>query len=87
MYVHLLFTSPKVLPMGDIHQFNLGELIERTEADPIAVSLMRHGYSELYPCLSNIFDFNSWIKQFFTAYDILQGLEVDNPRPLDQGSS
>jgi hypothetical protein len=82
MYMHLLFTSPKVLPMGNIHQFDLGDLIERTETDPIAVSLMRHGYSEIHPHLSEIFDFDLWIKQFYNSCDILQGLEADMPVPI-----
>jgi organic radical activating enzyme len=82
MYINLLFSSPGILPMGNINEFSLRELVERTEADPIAVSLMRHGYSELYPHLSKLFDFDSWIRQFYSAYDILQGLEADEPRPL-----
>ena len=79
MYLNLFMSSPEILPMGSIHEFTLGELIERAEMDPIAISLMRHGYSELYPHLSKLFDFDTWIKQFYADYDILQGLEVDTP--------
>lgn len=75
-----IFGSPRILPMGDIREFPLSSLIDRTEADPIAVSLMRHGYSEIYPHLNRLFDFDAWIRQFHSAYDVLQCLEADEPR-------
>jgi hypothetical protein len=80
MYMNLHFGSPRILPMGDIREFPLSSLIQRVEADPIAVSLMRHGYSEIYPHLKVLFDFDAWIRQFHSAYDVLQGLENDEPR-------
>lgn len=77
LYISLQFSSPEILPIGSIREYPLKDLIERVEADPIAVSLMTHGYSEIYPHLKELFDFDSWIGQFHSAYDVLQGLEVD----------
>ncbi|MFA6419148.1 MAG: hypothetical protein WCW67_08470, partial [Candidatus Margulisiibacteriota bacterium] len=79
LYMNLHYSSPGILPMGSIAEHSIGELIERIEVDPIAVSLMRHGYAEIYPHLKEMFDFDGWIKQFHSAYDVLQGLEADEP--------
>jgi organic radical activating enzyme len=79
MYVNMHFGSPEILPMGSLGEYSINQLIKRVEADPIAVSLLRHGYSEIYPHLQELFDFDSWIRQFHLGYDVLKGLEVDAP--------
>ena len=65
--------------MGRVDEYSVAGLIERVETDPIAVSLMRHGYSEIYSYLRELFDFDSWIRQFYSPHDVLQGLEADEP--------
>ena len=66
--------------MGDIGTHSVAELVARVEADPIAVSLLKHGYSEIYPNLKEVFpQFDLLARRFYSVYDILKGLEVDNP--------
>ena len=84
MYINLHFGSPDILPMGSVNKYSIKELIQRVEADPIAVSLLEHGYSSIYPNLNKLFNFDSWIKQFYSAYDILQGLESDKPKSITE---
>lgn len=79
LYMNLQFTSPGILPMGRVDQHPIRDLVENIGRDPIAVSLMLHGYAEIYRHLKELFDFDSWIRQFYTAYDVLQGLEADVP--------
>lgn len=80
LYINLLFTSNGVLPMGSTRDFSLKELVSNINADPIAVSLINHCYAEMYPYLKKVFpEFDNWIKQFYTYYDALQGLEKDPP--------
>ncbi len=81
LYIHLEFGSPHILPMGNVLERSAEELVARVEMDPIAVSLLRHGYGEIYPQLKAVpgFDFDAWARQFCSFYDILMGLEQEVP--------
>jgi MoaA/NifB/PqqE/SkfB family radical SAM enzyme len=80
MYLNLLFGSAGVLPMGSVSEQSVSDLVQKVGMDPIAVSLLKHGYSEMYPHLNRIFDFDRWAGQFYSFYDVLQGLGADAPQ-------
>jgi len=85
-YINLHFCSIGALRMGSIREYSMAQLMGRVDVDPVAVSLMKCGYSEIYPQLKAIsrgthgsFDVDRWLTQFYDYADMLQGLESDEP--------
>ena len=78
MYVSTQLTSGGVLPMGDVTE-GAETLAARANADPVAVSLMKHGFNEIFPVMRQLFDADRWIGNFYSPPDILLHLENDDP--------
>jgi len=78
VYINTNFVSGSILPIGDV---SLGSrrIFDIANADPIAVSLIKHGYSEIYPILRELFDVDTWIRNLYAPSDLLLWLDTDDP--------
>lgn len=59
VYLNLMFYPFKLLPMGNINENNVSDILRRIEKNPIAYSLLSCGYKEIIPILRDFVDLNA----------------------------
>lgn len=79
LYMHTTCVSNDILPLGDIREHNIGDIVSAAGRDPIVVSLASYGYAQIYPLLKDLFDVDRWISHLYSSQDILYGLDSDDP--------